>query len=58
MWKSACVGVYQLLNNTHIYNQCFFFRKSCRLLDNVEKYGKAWRAADNNMAHAYCVLDN
>jgi len=36
----------------------FFFRKSCRLWDNVEKYCKAWQATDDNMAHAVCVLDN
>jgi hypothetical protein len=33
-----------------------FFRKSCRLLDNVEKCGGAREAADNNTA-ARCLLD-
>jgi len=33
-----------------------FFRKSCRLLDNVEKYIWAGQATDGNMAHAYCML--
>jgi hypothetical protein len=28
----------------------FFFRKACRLWDNVEKYGKAGQATDDNMA--------
>jgi len=23
----------------------------------VEKYGTAWQATDNNMAHAHCMLD-
>ena len=26
----------------------FFFRKSCRLWDNVEKYGRAGQATDDN----------
>jgi hypothetical protein len=34
----------------------FFFRKSHRLRDNVENYGGAGEAADNNMA-ACCLLD-
>ena len=36
----------------------FFFRKSCCLWDNVEKYGTAVEAPDENMAHAHCMLDN
>jgi len=35
----------------------FFFRKSCRLWDNVEEYCKVGQATDNNMAHAHCMLD-
>jgi hypothetical protein len=34
-----------------------FFRKSCCLGDNVEKYGSAGQATDENMAHALCTLD-
>jgi hypothetical protein len=34
-----------------------FFPKSCRLLDNVEKYGRARQATDNT-AHVLCMLDN
>ena len=33
------------------------FRKSCRLWDNVEKYGRARQVTDGNMAHAHCMLD-
>ena len=33
------------------------FRKSCRLCDNVEKYGGAREVADGNMAHARYMLD-
>ena len=44
---------------THILRSItFFFRKSCRLWYNVEKYCTAGQATDNNMAHAHCMLDN
>ena len=29
----------------------------CRLCNNVEKYCRARQATDDNMAHAYCMLD-
>jgi len=35
----------------------FFFQKSCRLWDNVEKYCRAGKATDASMAHAHCALD-
>jgi len=35
----------------------FFFRKSCHLWDNVEKYCRAGQATDENMPHANCILD-
>jgi len=35
-----------------------FYRKSCLLRDNVEKYCTAGKATDNNMVHAHCMLDN
>jgi hypothetical protein len=35
----------------------FFFRKSCHLRDNVEKYCRAGQATDDYMAHAHCPLD-
>ena len=42
---------------THILcSITFFFRKSCRLWDNVEKYCRAGQSTDGNMAHAHCVL--
>jgi len=40
-----------------LFVKWFFFRNSCRLWDNVEKYCRAGQAADNNMAHAHCILD-
>jgi len=33
-----------------------FFRKSCRLWDNVERYCRAGQATDDNMTHAHCML--
>ena len=41
---------------THILRSITFSRKSCRLWDNVEKYGGA-REAEENMAHARCMQD-
>jgi hypothetical protein len=34
-----------------------YFRKSCRLWDDVEKYGGAREATNDNTTHALCVLD-
>jgi len=42
--------------NTHfMFNN--FFRKSCRLRDNVEKCSGVRQATDVNMAHEQCLLD-
>jgi hypothetical protein len=35
---------------THILCSITFFRKSCRLWDYVEKYGRARQATDDNVA--------
>jgi len=35
----------------------YFFRKSCRWQDNVEKYCGYQQVTDDNMAHARCMLD-
>jgi len=35
----------------------YFFRKSCPLWDNVDKYCRVGQATDDNMAHAHCMLD-
>jgi hypothetical protein len=36
--------------NTHfMFNNFFFFRKSCRLWDNVETYGKSGQVTDDNI---------
>jgi len=41
---------------TYILYSVTFFRKSCLVWDNMEKYCRAWQATDDNMAHAHCVL--
>jgi len=42
----------------HILYSIFFFRKSCRWWDNVEKYGTAGQATDDNTAHAQSTVNN
>jgi len=44
--------------NKYLMFSILFPRKSCRLWDNVEKYGTAGQATDDNTAHARFVLDN
>jgi len=43
---------------THILYSITFFRKSCRLWDNVQKYCTSEQATGDNMAHAHFMLDN
>jgi len=40
---------------THILCSATFFRKSCRLWDNVGKYCSAEEVTDDNNAHALCT---
>jgi hypothetical protein len=42
---------------THILWSVTFFRKSCRLWDNVEKFGVVREAADDAMEHAGFMMD-
>jgi len=44
-------------NSHFVFKYLFFFRKSCLLGDNVEKYCTAGQATNDNMAHAHCMLD-
>ena len=41
---------------THILCSTFFFRKSCRLWHNMEKYCKTGQATYDNMEHVQCML--
>jgi hypothetical protein len=43
---------------THILCSIIFSRKSCSLWHNIEKYGGAWQATDDNTAHVLRMLDN
>jgi hypothetical protein len=45
MFQTKVVGKIK----THILCSITFFRKSCRLWDNVEKYGRARQATDDNI---------
>jgi len=38
-------------------NTYVFFRKCCRLGDNVENYCRAEQATVDNMVQAHCMLD-
>jgi len=48
-WNKSCT---ENQNTVCFRYPFFFFRKSCRLRDNVEKYGRA------RQAHVLYVLDN
>ena len=41
---------------THILCLKAFFRRSCWLWDNVEKYGRPRQATGDNMVHAHFML--
>jgi hypothetical protein len=43
-------------NKTQFYIQQFVSRKSCRLRDRVEKYGRARQATDDNIIHSEYVI--
>jgi len=43
---------------THILMSITFSLKSCRLLENVEKYCGTGQATDDKMAHTHCMLNN
>ena len=49
--------VVEELQTRIMYVQYFFFSKSCRLSDNVEKLRCAGQATDDNMAHAHCMVN-
>ena len=49
--------VEEIKNRHFVFKNFFFFRKSCRLWVNVEKYCRAEQATDDSMVHAHCMLD-
>ena len=53
MFWTKCV---EKIKRHFTFSLIFFFRKSCRLCDKVEKYCRAGQATDGYMAHAHCVL--
>ena len=53
-WETFQTKVIEKIK-THILCSITFFRKSCRLWDNVEKYCRPGQATDDNMAHAHCI---
>jgi len=44
-------------SNFFLFFVVFFFRKSCRLWGDVEKYCRAEQVSDDNMAHAHHALN-
>ena len=56
-WEMFHTKVAQKIK-THTLCSVTFSQQSCYLWDNVEKYGIAEQATDNNMVHALCMFDN
>ena len=54
-WKMFQTNIVEKLETRFI--SIFFFRKSYRLWDNVDKFCTARQATDDDMAHAHCMLD-
>jgi hypothetical protein len=51
----------EVVQETRTYIGCslnFYFRKSCRLWDNLEKYCRAGQTIKDNMVHAHWMLHN
>jgi hypothetical protein len=47
--KYFIINLHIKSKHTFFVQKNFFPRKSCRLWDNVEKYGTAWQATDDNI---------
>jgi hypothetical protein len=57
-WEIFQLKIVQKIRTQILYSiYIFFFRKSCRLWDNVGKYCRVGQATDDNIAHAHCILD-
>jgi hypothetical protein len=55
-WEIFRTKFVEKIKTRFVFNN-FFFRKSCCLWDNVEKYGTGGQFTDENMAHAHGMLD-
>jgi hypothetical protein len=49
MWHASDKSCTETQNTHFIFNKVFFFFKSCRLCDNVQKYCTAGQASDDNI---------
>jgi len=56
-WNGKCFRQNVSRKSKYILCSVTCFRKSYCLWNNVEKYCRAWQAADDNMAHVHCILD-
>ena len=52
-WESFQIKIVEKIK-THILCSITFSRKSCRLWDNVERYGRAREVADDNIIRRMC----
>jgi hypothetical protein len=55
--KNVSDGICRENQNIQFIFNIFFFFKSCRLKDNVEKKCRSGQATDDDMAHELCMLD-
>jgi hypothetical protein len=56
-WEMFRTEVVEKIKTHILRSVTFFFRKSCRLWDNVEECCRAEQATDDNTVHAHCALD-
>jgi hypothetical protein len=57
-WEIFQLNDVEKNQNTHfMWSNFFFFWRSCRLWDNVEKCSAAGQITDENTAHAHFTLD-
>ena len=55
-WEMFQAKVVEKIDTHFMFNNIFFFGKSCRLWRTVQKYRRVGQSADD-MAHAHCMLD-
>ena len=59
-WKTFQANVVEKIKNTHAILEIFFFRKSCSIGDDLEKYDRDKQALNEQYksAHKLCMQDN